>query len=354
MTKAAKFGGLDRRQLMVGVGAGSILALLGEKARAEPGGQIVVSNWGGDWNDRTVRLMEQPLVESKGIRIVRDLGMEPERKSKLLAEQKLPRGTVDVIHLNDSDAFEMKSRDAIADLDFSQIASANDIIAPLRKPYFVPWLYSGVVIIYNKDKLKDPPTSYKDLWDPKFAGRIGLTNQLYFNYMMMASLISSGNLTSVETGRQRLAELREKSNPRIYATHQQMQAGLAAGEVDVVLNYKARGLQWAKDGLPLAIVYPAEGAVAITFGACLPKKAPNKEAAYFYLNAMIDRKAMADLSAASFYAPSNGAAELPPELRAKIDFTEAERAKLKFPDYGYVAKNTAEWLEWWNKNVTRA
>jgi hypothetical protein len=65
MTKAAKFGGLDRRQLMVGVGAGSILALLGEKARAEPGGQIVVSNWGGDWNDRTVRLMEQPLVESK-------------------------------------------------------------------------------------------------------------------------------------------------------------------------------------------------------------------------------------------------------------------------------------------------
>jgi putative spermidine/putrescine transport system substrate-binding protein len=133
-----------------------------------------------------------------------------------------------------------------------------------------------------------------------------------------------------------------------------MQAGLASGEVDVVLNYKARGLQWTKDGLPLAIAYPDEGAVAITFGACLPAKAPNKESAYFYLNSMIDRKAMADLSAASFYAPSNGAAELPAELRAKIDFSETERAKLKFPDYAYVAKNTAEWLEWWNKNVTRA
>ncbi len=354
MIEATKSTGFNRRQLMIGASAGGLLALAGRAARAEPGGQIVVSNWGGDWNDRTVRLMEQPLVESRGIHIVRDLAMETERKSKLLAEQKLPRGTVDVIHLNDSDAFEMKSYDAIADIDFSKMSNAGDIIAPLRKPYFVPWLYSGVVIIYNKDKLKSPPSSYKDLWDPKFSGRLGLTNQLYFNYMMIASLISSGNLTSVESGRAQLAALREKSNPRIYATHQQMQAGLAAGEVDVVLNYKARGLQWAKDGLPLATAYPDEGAVAITFGACLPKKAPNKEAAYFYLNAMIDRKAMADLSAASFYAPSNGAAELAPELRAKIDFSDAERAKLKFPDYGYVAKNTAEWLEWWNKNVTRA
>jgi putative spermidine/putrescine transport system substrate-binding protein len=354
MTKAKQFGTLDRRQLMAGVGAGSILALIGSNAHAEASGQIVVSNWGGDWNDRTMRLMEQPLVESKGIRIVRDLGMEPERKSKLLAEQMLPRGTVDVIHLNDSDAFEMKSRGAIAEIDFSQMANAKDIIAPLRSPYFVPWLYSGVVLIYNKDKVKEPPTSYKDLWDPKFAGRIGLTNQLYFNYMMMASLLTSGNLTSVETGRDRLAELREKSNPRIYATHQQMQAGLAAGEVDIVANYKARGLQWAKDGLPIATAYPSEGAVAITFGACLPKKAPNKDAAYFYMNAMIDRKAMADLSAASFYAPSNGVAELPPDLRTMIDFSEAERAKLKFPDYAYVAKNTAGWLEWWNKNIARS
>ncbi|MGA7803614.1 ABC transporter substrate-binding protein [Bradyrhizobium sp.] len=354
MKEVAIRDGFNRRRFLAAAGAGSILALSGVQVRAEPGGQLVVSNWGGDWNDRTMKLMEQPLVEAKGIHIVRDLGMEPERKSKLLAEQRLPRGTVDVIHLNDSDAFEMKSYDAVSEIDFSKMSNANDIIAPLHKPYFVPWLYSGVVLIYNKDKLKDPPSSYRDLWDPQFAGRIGLTNQLYFNYMMIASLLASGNLTSVDAGRARLAELREKSNPRIYATHQQMQAGLASGEVDVVLNYKARGLQWAKDGLPLTIAYPDEGAIAITFGACMSKKAPNKEAAYYYLNAMIDRNAMANLSAASFYAPANGAAELPPDLRAKIDFSEAERAKLRFPDYGYVAKNTAEWLEWWNKNVARA
>lgn len=352
MSKTINHQGLSRRAVLA---AGGGLALAGLSGRASAqSGQLVVSNWGGDWNDRTMRLVEQPLVESRGIRIVRDLGLEPERKAKLLAERRLPRGSVDVVHLNDSDAFEMHSQQAISELDFSKIANAADIIPQLRKPYFIPWLYSGVAIIYNRDKVKQPPASYKDLWDPRFAGRIGLTNQLYFNYMMIGSLISSGNLTSVETGRERLAELRQKSQPRIYATHQQMAAGLASGEVDVALNYKARGLQWINDGLPLAVAYPEEGAVSITFGATLANKAPNRDAAYVYLNAMLDRKAMAGLAAASFYAPANGAAELAPELRQRIDFSDAERAKLKFPDYAYVAKNTAEWLDWWNKNVARS
>lgn len=343
---------INRRHLLAG--AASALAFLPFSGRSlAQSGQIVVSNWGGDWNDRTNKLMEKPLVEAKGIVIVHDLGLEPERKAKLLAERKLPRGTVDVAHLNDSDAFEMNGFEVIEQLDFSKIPNGKNIVPALRQAYFVPWLYSGVVIIYNKDKIKDPPKSYKDLWDPKYAGKIGLTNQLYFNYMMISSLIETGNLTSVDKGREKLAELRTKSNPKIYATHQQMQAGLASGEVDIVLNYKARGLQWIKDGLPLAIVYPDEGAVAITFGAVLPKKAPNKEAAYLYLNAMLDATAMANLAAASFYAPANGAANLDPELKSRIDFSEAERAKLKFPDYAYVAKNTAGWLEWWNKNVAR-
>ncbi|MBK8161522.1 MAG: hypothetical protein IPK59_23190 [Rhodospirillaceae bacterium] len=77
----------------------------------------------------------------------------------------------------------------------------------------------------------------------------------------------------------------------------------------------------------------------------MPKKAPNKEAAYAYLNAMLDAKAMADLAAASFYAPANGVALLDADLKSRIDFSEAERTRLKFPDYGYVAKNTAEWQD---------
>jgi putative spermidine/putrescine transport system substrate-binding protein len=341
----------SRRQVLAGLGAVG-LAFAAPKMTRAAGGTLVVSNWGGDWNDRTVRFVEEPLVESQGIRIVRDLGMEPERKAKMLAERRLRRGTVDVLHLNQGDAFEMHQHDVLADLDTTKIPNMADVPDTLKgAPYFVPWLYSGVVIIYNKDKVSSPPQSYEELWDAKWASKIGFTNQLYFNYMMMSGLIKGGNITNVEAGQERLLELTKLTEPRIYATHQHLQAALLNGEVDIAVNYKARGLQWIKDGASLGIQYPAEGAIAVLFGTCLPKRAPSPELAYTYFNAMLDRQAMAHLAEASFYAPANSASALSPELREKIDFSPDEQKALNFPDYAYVASNTAAWLEWWNKNV---
>ncbi|MFG1464742.1 PotD/PotF family extracellular solute-binding protein [Xanthobacter sp. DSM 24535] len=355
MTKSLEtlLGTPSRRAVLAGIGAGAVALAAPRIARAAEG-TLVVSNWGGDWNERTIKFVEAPLVESQGIKIVRDLGMEPERKAKLIAEKRLKRGSIDVIHINEGDSVELFGQEVISDIDFTKVPNYADVVPALKsKPFFVPWLYSGVSIIYNKDKVPNPPKSYEELWDKKWAGKLGLTNQLYFNYIMMAGLIKGGNVTNTEAGKERLIQLRELTQPRIYAAHQQLGAGLVNGEVDIAVNYKARGLQWANDGAPLAIQYPSEGAIAVMFGASLPTRAPSPDLASIYFNAMLDRKAMAGLAGASFYAPANGKAELSPELKAKVDFTAAEAAALKFPDYQHVAKNTAEWLEWWNKNIAR-
>ncbi|MFG1412272.1 extracellular solute-binding protein [Xanthobacter sp. VTT E-85241] len=341
----------SRRAVLAGLGAGAV-ALAAPRISRAAEGTLVVSNWGGDWNERTIKFVEAPLVESQGIKIVRDLGMEPERKAKLIAEKRLKRGSIDVIHINEGDSVELFGQEVISNIDFTKVPNYADVVPALKsKPFFVPWLYSGVSIIYNKDKVPNPPKSYEELWDKKWAGKLGLTNQLYFNYIMMAGLIKGGNVTNTEDGKKRLIELKALTQPRIYAAHQQLGAGLVNGEVDIAVNYKARGLQWANDGAPLAIQYPSEGAIAVMFGASLPTRAPSPDLSAIYFNAMLDRKAMAGLAGASFYAPANGKAELSPELKAKVDFTAAEAAALKFPDYQHVAKNTAEWLEWWNKNI---
>ena len=348
-TKRFSPGALSRRDALLGIGASGVALSTAGSARAEDR-SLVVSNWGGDWNERTIKFVEAPLLKAKGITITHDLGMEPERKTKLLAERRLRRGTVDVIHINEGDSYELFSQDVLADIDFSKVPNYADVGPALKtRPYFVPWLYSGVVIVYNKDKVPNPPQSYEELWDKKWAGKLGLTNQLYFNYVMMASLIKGGNVNNADAGKARLMQLKELTQPRIYPAHQQLAAGLTTGEVDIAINYKARGLQWAHDGAPLAIQYPKEGAIAVMFGAALPKRAPRPDLANVYFNDMLDRKAMAGLAGASFYAPANSKAELAPDLRAKIDFTGDEQKALKFPDYAFVAKNTAEWLEWWNK-----
>ncbi|GHG98102.1 ABC transporter substrate-binding protein [Pseudodonghicola xiamenensis] len=344
---------LSRRALVAGMAGGAAALMLpGRQARAA-GGEIVVSNWGGDWNDRTQRLMEKPLLEDRGFVLSHDLGMEADRKAKLMTEKRIRRASVDVVHLNSADAFEMHNQGVVADLDMAKIPNAADIVPGLEAPYFIPWLYSGVVIIYNRDKVKAPPRSYADLWKPEWAGRIGLTNQLYFNYMMMGGLVAKGDMTSVDAGKDRMLDFAATQRPRLYAAHQQLQTGLANGEVDIAVNYKARGLQWAAGGMPLGIQYPEEGAISTVFGACLAEYAPHRDGGYAYLDAMLDPGAMARLSEASFYAPANTRAELSPELRDTIDFSDTERAALRYPDYAYVARNTADWLDWWTQSFAR-
>ena len=57
----------------------------------------------------------------------------------------------------------------------------------------------------------------------------------------------------------------------------------------------------------------------------IPKKAPNKDAAYHYLNSFLDPKAVGLFCEASMYAPSITNVVMTDALKAKIDFTPDQR-----------------------------
>lgn len=337
----------QRREILLGAGAAA-LSLCGVSARAQSN-ELIVSNWGGDWNDRTVKFVEAPLLESKGIRIVRALNLEPERKTKLLAERNLPRGSIDVAHFSGADAFELNEQGILEQLDFNKIPNYKNVRESLRTPYFVPWVFGGVTLAYNPKFIKTPPTSYADLWKPEYAGKVGVLDQSYYNWIYMAALISGGSMKNVDPAFAKLVEMKNKIKPRIYPTHQQLAAAFANEEIWISANYSARINQWAKDGISVRSAYPKEGAVSIIFGAAIPRKARNKELAYQYLNALLDPKGLGDYSQASMYAPSINNAVIAENLRSSIEFSPAEMEAMKYTDYGYQAKNIVRWQEWWNK-----
>ena len=338
----------QRRDLLLGAGAATALSMIGMPAHAQSG-ELVVTNWGGDWNDRTVKFIEAPLVESKGIKIVRLLNLEPERKTKLLAERNLPRGTIDITHFSAADAFELNEQGILETLDFAKIPNAKFLRPGLSLPYFLPWVFGGVTLAYNPKFIKTPPTSFADLWNAAYAGKLGVLDQSFYNWIYMAALVGGGKMDNVEPGFAKLLEMKKTMQPRIYPTHQQLAAGFANEEIWISANYSARIAQWAKDGVSVKSAYPKEGAVTIIFGAAMPKKVRNRDAAYFYLNALLDPKGLGAYATASMYAPATTNADLSPEVRAAIDFTPEQTKTLNNTDYGYQAKNIAKWLEWWNK-----
>ncbi|KAF1023898.1 MAG: Spermidine/putrescine-binding periplasmic protein [Paracidovorax wautersii] len=344
----------SRRRFLQGSGAALGGALLGSPLSAlaqSYSGDLLVSNWGGDWNTNLVAALEQPELESRGMRIVRDLAAAPARKTKILSERNLPRGSVDVAHFTDADAFELYQQGVLEELDYSKIPNAKHLLPSMGKPYYVPLYDSGVVIIYNKNKIKTPPKSFADLINPAYAGRVGLIDQIYFNYFFAFGLLGGGSMSNVEPAFDKLLALKKAVQPRIYPSHQQAAAALASEEIWITVNYNARAAQWKADGIPVEAAYPAEGAIAFEGSVCIPKRARNKDNAYQYLNAMLQPQVAQRLVETTYYAVPIDNAGFAPDVASAVSFTPEQRARLNRPDLAYAAKNQAAWLDWWNKEI---
>lgn len=349
MTKRAQ-GAFNRRQILVAA-AGTAAALsFGQKANAASG-QIVIANWGGDWSDRTIQFFEAPIVEKAGYTVLRDLDGLDQRRTKLLATRRLPRGTLDVAHLDDAGAFEMEAQGVLEPVSEKDIPNLKDVLPQLKSSTFVPWQYSGWVIGYNPDKLKDPPKSFADLWDPKYAGMIGLTDVHWFHHMEVAALKVGKTLDNinVEQLKASMMDMKKATKPRIYPGHLQQEQALKNEEVLIATNYKARLLQFASEGVRVEPVFPAEGAISIVYGLVIPKKAPNPEGGRFYCNALLDPAGMASLVQKSFYSPANTKTVLPEAAQKAIAFSSDEQTRLHSRPHAWWLKHRGELLDFYNK-----
>jgi len=315
------------------------------------GGQIVVANWGGDWADRTNEFFETPIVEKAGYTVVRDLGLLDPRRTKLLATRRLPQGTLDVAHLDDAAAFEMAAAGVLEKVTESDVPRLKNVDPKLRTDTFVPWQYSGWVIGYNPEKVKDVPASFADLWNPKYEGMVGLTDTHWYHHVEVGALKVGKSFDNIKVDdvKASMMEFKKAVKPRIYPGHLQQEQALKNEEVVIGTNYKARLLQFATEGVKVKPVYPAEGAITIIFGMCIAKKAPNIEGARFYCNALLDPKGMAGLVQKSFYSPANNETVLPDPAKKEIPFTEAEQNKLHNRPHEWWLTHRADLLEWWNK-----
>ena len=340
---------LNRRKFIALSGASLVAApMIARRSALAQGGELRVANWGGDWNERVVRAFEAPFINSKGIKIIHELSNPPERKAKLLAERRLPRGSVDVTWLSDADAYEMDQAGVLEPIDQTKIPNWKYIDKKLQVPHIVTWIYGGIVLMYNPNKVPEPK-SFADLWNPKYADRVGINDGIYFQYIYAASLAHGGAMGNVDKAFPALLDLKKAVKPRLYPTHQALAAAFNSEEVWISANYSSRIIQWTKEGVPVKWSYPKEGAIFTSFGAGIPKKGLNRDAAYYYLNAMLEPQAAGKIGELTSYPPSTTNAEMPDEIRKTIAFTPEQIQQFNFVDYGYAAKNDSKWVEWWNK-----
>ena len=341
---------ITRRRLIEGAGAVAGVAALGVgRASAQAAGRVVVGTWGGDYSKLLTKNIETPLVIPKGIEVVHDIGGDSERRAKMRAEARLPRGTSDLQGLSAAQMFEMNEAGLALPIDYSKIPNSKNLLPAMKYSFGVGHIYSGKVILYNPKLVSTPPTSFADTLDPKHGAKLGIIDIQYPFTMMAAGLASGGSMTNYEPGKARLLACR-KAGAKIYPTNEALAAALKTEEIGICIMWKARAVQWQNAGITVETVAPKEGVPMYISGFVIPKNAPNKDGAYAWLNAMLEPPAQEAFAADMGYNATVTNAKVPEATQKRIGFTAEEQKRLVDLDYGYLAKNDSALKEWWDKS----
>jgi len=334
----------SRREVLLGAAALAAAAGLPGAASAQAKGRIVVGTWGGDYARLLNKNIEVPILIKDGWDVVQDQAGDPERRSKMIAEQRLPRGTSDVQGLSALNMFQMHDAGTALPIDYGRLKNAANLLPSMKYPYGVGQIYSGKVGVFNPKIIPKAPVSYKDVFDPAHGNKLGIIDIQYQYTMVCAALAAGGKVNDLEPGKKLLLECRN-AGMRIYPTNE------ASEEFGIGVMWKARVVQWQNAGIPVTAVAPTEGALAYISGFVIPKNAPNKDGAYAYLDAMLDKSAQEAFAVDMGYNPTVTNAVVAPDLNQRIGFTPDEVRKLVDLDYDYMNKNDVAFKEWWDKEL---
>lgn len=345
---------IHRRDVLKGLAAGAGAATLAPAAigtaQAQSGGRVVVGTWGGDYAALLTKNIENPLLKPKGIEVVQDQAGDAPRRAKMVAERRLPRGTVDIQGFSAANMYEMNEAGVTEPLDYSKIPNAKNLLPTMKYPYGIGHIYSGNVVIFNPKLISPAPTGFKDWLDPKWGNKIGFIDIQYQSIMIAASLAGTNgaSMNDLDKAKEVLLAVK-KAGARVYPTNEAFAQAMKNEEVGISAIWKARVVQWQNAGIPCEAVSPVEGIPAYVSGFVIAKNAPNKDNAYAYMNAMLDKAPQEAFAVDMGYNGTVSGLSVAPDLQKRIGFTPDEEKRLKDLDYGFLAKNDSAMKEWWDK-----
>jgi putative spermidine/putrescine transport system substrate-binding protein len=344
---------LPRRSVLAGA-AGLAMAPLMAPA-AQSASRCVVGTWGGDYANLLRENIDHPILQPDGVTVVQAISDEAPRVAQLFAKRMLPRGTMDIACLSSFNGYRAAVSGLVETLDTTKVPNLQHVNPELHSGsfmpgQFVPHIYSAQVFAYNPTTVKTPPRTWSELLHPRWKGKIGVQTNAAVWVMMGAAQAMGGNPDAVDKAKEYLLKL-NANGIRLYPETDDFAPAFKSGEIDVGIIWQARTVMWKNAGFPVKGQFPDEGAILYVSGMVMPKNAPDKEAAYKYMNALLEPSAQQGFAAHMGYLPTVTNAKLTGAVAE--DLTLPQDAKLVQPDYPVIAKATPDLTDWWLKNIQR-
>jgi len=151
--------------------------------------------------------------------------------------------------------------------------------------YTLPYEAGTDAIIYNSEKVTNPPTSFADLWKPEYAGRmVFLDDSRVVIGMTLLTLgydVNTKDTAQLDAAKTKLAQL--IPNVKLFDSDSPKTA-LIAGDVDLGITWTGEAFTAQQENPAFKFVYPKEGAILWQDNWAIPKGASHLDAAYAWIN----------------------------------------------------------------------
>jgi spermidine/putrescine-binding protein len=219
-----------------------------------------------------------------------------ENETMLTKLQTAGGGDYDLIIADDYIIETAIAEGLVRKLDKSKIPNYGNINPLYQKPFYdpldeytIPYGAGVITLVYDPGRVGTRIRGYADLWDPSLRGAVGVIGHYrVINGVALKVLGESYNTSDLAVIR-RAGERLLALAPNIRLIRDDLlHEELLSGEIAAAVMYTSQATAAKLANPGLEVVFPSEGIGFGIMGSFIPVKAPNADAAYAFLNYILD------------------------------------------------------------------
>jgi putative spermidine/putrescine transport system substrate-binding protein len=357
---------LDRRVVLKSLAAltaGGATGMFGKAAPAlaapvvAKGTVLTLSTWGGITQDSIKSFVAPEFERTTGAKLAYDIGGLGARYNKLLAQRANP--PADVFFSTDEAIVAGRKAGVLIATRKKNITNYADVAnwAKTIKPEGddellpgVPYTLIAYVLAFNPEVVKQPVTSWTDLWRPEFTGKLAFASPVHSMmpaFVIVAAEMAGGSAGNPDPGFKKLAELKPAKLTVFWTDWAPLNK---SGDVTIATEFDYYLETMKNQRYPISYVIPKEKGFGASEYVSIVQGTKNQELAEEFINQMIASKAQHAFAIETFQGPISTKVKLSKEEQERCA-CGARVEQLRFFDPALFAENRAAWTERLNTEV---
>lgn len=340
---------------MLGV-AGLTAAL---PAMAQSSGQITVMAYGDAvFKDNYIATVIEPFQKATGTQV--QYFANP-GSAQMLGTLRSQKGDpqVDVVIMDTTTAALACAEGLVDKVSASQMPVLNDIDKQARDSggECGPGVtYDNLVMIYNTENVKTPPTRFADMASPQWRGRVGLGGPPNIQGLALTAILAHANGGKWNDISKALPALKAiAANTQTFDPKPDAVTIVLNGQVDFTTNWNARS-QLVSDQSKgrIGVVLPQEGTAFQINTINVVAGSKNAAQARAFMTYALGTEAQKAFTERVFYGPTNTKAQISPEALNRTAMAPQYRERIVNIDWAEMQKLRDTWNQRWRREVITA